>query len=172
TEVSTMRRAGQHLVQGDESTALHALFGRFVRRLRALGDARPVATLAEDGKPALDLLSWVWPLDARTVRLVISPHFPGGINMRANGKATLQLIDNELTYEVRGATRLVKESCESVRFPEAMFDLTVEEVRANMFPATHLTGPIPSASDAGTEALHKQLDEAMYGEIRATPAAG
>lgn len=128
-----------------------------------------VATLAEDGRPSLDLLSWVWPMDARTVRLVISPHFPGGINMRANGKATLQLIDNDLSYEVRGTTRLVKESCESVRFPEAMFDLTVEEVRANMFPATHLTGSIPYARDAGTEALHKQLDEAMYGEIQATP---
>lgn len=48
SELSMMRRAAQHLVQGDESTALHALFGRFVRRLRALGDARPVATLAED----------------------------------------------------------------------------------------------------------------------------
>lgn len=47
-DVSTMRRAGQHLVQGGESTALHALFGRFVRHLRALGDARPVATLAEE----------------------------------------------------------------------------------------------------------------------------
>jgi hypothetical protein len=127
-----------------------------------------VATLAADGKPSLDLLSWVWPLDARTVRLVISPHFPGGINMRANGKATLQLIDNDLTYEVRGTTRLVKESCESVRFPETMFDLTVEEVRENMFPATHLTSPILYARDAGTEALHKQLDEAMY---RATQAA-
>jgi predicted pyridoxine 5'-phosphate oxidase superfamily flavin-nucleotide-binding protein len=130
-----------------------------------------VATLAEDGKPSLDLLSWVWPMDAGTVRLVISPNFPGGINMRANGKATLQLLDNDLSYEVRGMTRLVKESCESVRFPEAMFDLTVEEVRANMFPATHLTGPIPYARDAGTEVLHKQLDEAMYGEIRATPMA-
>ncbi len=29
-----------------------------------------VATLAEDGRPSLDLLSWVWPMDARTVRLV------------------------------------------------------------------------------------------------------
>ncbi len=127
-----------------------------------------VATLSDAGKPALDLLSWVWPIDPRTVRLVISPHFPGGINMRANGLATLQLIDNQLSYEVRGRTRLVKESCESVRFPEAMFDLAVEEVRANMFPATHLTGPIPYARDAGTEALHKQLDEAMYSEIKST----
>jgi hypothetical protein len=128
-----------------------------------------VSTVDGDGHMALDLLSWVWPMDARTVRLVISPHFPGGHNLRANGKATLQLLDDNLAYEVRGTARLVKEQCESVRFPEAMYDLTVEFVRANMFPATHLTGPIPYARDAGTEDLHRQLDEAMYAEIQSTP---
>lgn len=128
-----------------------------------------VATIGSDGRPALDLLSWVWPMDNKTVRLVISPNFPGGINLAANGKATLQLIGGALACEIRGTARLVKAQCESVRFPEAMWDLAVEEVRDNMFPATHLTGPIPYARDAGTEELHKQLDEAMYGEIKATP---
>lgn len=129
-----------------------------------------VATLAEDGKPSLDLLSWVWPMDSKTVRLVISPNFAGGINMLANGKAALQLIDRQTAYEVRGTVRLVKERCDSVRFPETMFDLAVESVKDNMFPATHLTGGIPYARDEGTEDLHRQLDEAMYAEIRDTPA--
>jgi hypothetical protein len=124
-----------------------------------------VATTTDEGKPSLDLLSWVWPMDDKTVRLVISPNFPGGINMAANGQATLQIVDDKLTYEVKGKVTLIKERCESVKFPETMYDLHVEEVRENMFPATHLTGPIPFARDEGTEELHKELDEAIYDEM-------
>jgi hypothetical protein len=128
-----------------------------------------VATISNEGQFAMELLSWIWPMDAKTVRLVISPHFPGGINLAANGRAALQIIGDTLSYEVRGTARMVKERCESVKFPEAMYDLKVEEVRENMFPATHLTGSIPYARDEGTEELHKELDEVMYAEIKSTP---
>jgi hypothetical protein len=128
-----------------------------------------VATISDEGQFAMELLSWVWPMDAKTVRIVISPNFPGGINLAANGKAALQIIGDKLTYEVRGTARLVKERCESVKFPETMYDLIVAEVRENMFPATHLTGSIPYARDDGTEELHKELDEVMYAEIKSTP---
>lgn len=47
-ETSAMRRAAQHLVQGGEEAALHALFGRFVIHQRSLGDGRALAQLAED----------------------------------------------------------------------------------------------------------------------------
>ncbi len=47
-DLATMRRAGQHLVRGGERSALHALFGGFVRRLRALGDTRAIPALADD----------------------------------------------------------------------------------------------------------------------------
>jgi predicted pyridoxine 5'-phosphate oxidase superfamily flavin-nucleotide-binding protein len=127
-----------------------------------------IATISEDGQPSLDLLSWVWPMDAKTVRLVISPNFPGGINLVSNDQAALQIIDDKLTYEVKGKVRLILERCESVKFPETMYDLLVEEVRENMFPASHLIGPIPYARDEGTEALHKELDDAIYNEIKTT----
>lgn len=128
-----------------------------------------IATTSEDGSPSMDLLSWLWPMDAKTIRLVISPNFPGGINLAKNGLATLQIIGEKLTYEVCGKVLLVKERCESVKFPETMYDLIVEEVRENMFPASHLIGPIPYARDEGTEELHKELDEAIYGEIKSIP---
>lgn len=128
-----------------------------------------VATISDEGQFATELLSWVWPMDSKTVRLVISPNFPGGINLAANGRAALQIIGDKLTYEVLGTARMVKERCESVKFPETMYDLMVEEVRENMFPATHLIGSIPYARDEGTEELHKQLDEVMYAEIKSTP---
>jgi hypothetical protein len=128
-----------------------------------------VATISDEGQFAMELLSWVWPVDAKTVRLVISPNFPGGINLAANGTAALQIIGDKLCYEIRGTARMVKERCESVKFPETMYDLMVEEVRENMFPATHLTGSIPYARDEGTEELHKELDEVMYAEIKSTP---
>ena len=130
-----------------------------------------VSTIAEDGLPEMDLLSWVWPMDASTVRLVISPNFRGGINMAANGLATLQIIGDKLTYEVKGKVKLAKERCESVKFPEVMYDLQVESIRENMFPASHLVGSIPYARDEGTEELHDQLDEGMYAEIKSTPKA-
>ena len=130
-----------------------------------------VATVSDAGQLAMELLSWVWPMDSKTVRLAISPNFPGGVNLAENGKAALQIIGANLAYEVRGATRLVKERCESVKFPETMYDLTVEEVRTNTIPASHLAGSIPLARDEGTEELHKELDEAMYAELKSTPVA-
>lgn len=128
-----------------------------------------VATVSDEGQLALELLSWVWPMDKETVRLVISPNFPGGVNLAENGKAALQILGEDLAYEVRGAARLVKERCESVKFPETMYDLIVEEVRTNTIPASHPAGSIPFARDEGTEDLHKELDAAMYAEIKSTP---
>lgn len=131
-----------------------------------------VSTLSDEGQFSLELLSWVWPMDSKTVRLVISPNFPGGMNLLANGRAALQLLGDKLTYEIRGQAHVVKKQCESVKFPETMFDLVVEEGRENMFPATHLIGSIPYARDEGTEELHADLDEGMYAEIKSTPMAG
>ncbi|MFQ6014706.1 MAG: pyridoxamine 5'-phosphate oxidase family protein [Anaerolineae bacterium] len=127
-----------------------------------------VATADDEGKPAVDLLSWVMARDSKTVRLVISPHCSGGKNLLANGRAALQLLGTNLAYEVRGTAKLVKEQCESVKFPETMFDLNVEQVEENMFPATHLTGAIPYARDEGTEELHRELDAAIAEEMRTT----
>jgi hypothetical protein len=128
-----------------------------------------IATVGNDGQPALDLLSWLWPMDDKTVRLVISPNLVGGVNLATNGRAALQIIGDELCCEIRGMVRLVKQRCDSVNFPETMYDLTVEEVRENMIPASRLTGVIPFGRNPGTEELHKQLDSAMYAEIQSTP---
>ncbi|MDP7643165.1 MAG: hypothetical protein QGG60_00540 [Anaerolineales bacterium] len=128
-----------------------------------------VATMSDESQLALELLSWIWPMDAKTVRLVISPNFPGGINLAANGKTALQVIGDNLCYEVRGTSHLVKEQCDSVKFPETMYDMAVEEVRTNTIPASHPSGSIPLIRDEGTEDLHKELDAAMYEEIKSTP---
>lgn len=130
-----------------------------------------VATVSDTGQLAMELLSWVWPMDSKTVRLVISPNFPGGVNLAENGQAALQILDDKLCYEVTGKARLVKERCESVKFPETMYDLIVEGVRTNTIPASHPAGPIPLARDEGTEELHKELDQAMYAEIKSTSVA-
>jgi DNA-binding SARP family transcriptional activator len=47
-DLATLRRAAQHLVQGGQDAPRDAVFLRFVRRMRALGDARPLHFLAED----------------------------------------------------------------------------------------------------------------------------
>ncbi len=47
-DARSMRLAAQHLAQGGETAPLHALFHRFVRLLRSLGDSRPLLTLADD----------------------------------------------------------------------------------------------------------------------------
>lgn len=47
-DLATLRRAAQHLVQGGQDAPRNAVFLRFVRRMRALGDARPLHFLAED----------------------------------------------------------------------------------------------------------------------------
>ncbi|MBW8012725.1 MAG: hypothetical protein FVQ83_16025 [Chloroflexi bacterium] len=128
-----------------------------------------VSTLSNDGEINMELLSWVLPMDSKTVRMVINPNFPGGVNLRENGKSSLQLIGENMTVEMRGQSHVVKEQCESVKFAETIIDFVVEEGRVNMFPANYLTGSIPVAPNAGTEGLHEELDELIYAEMKATP---
>ncbi len=125
-----------------------------------------VITLAPDGRPSADVVSWALALDDVTVRLVIGSQRPSVANVRANGVLAVQVLGRELAYEIKGAARILKERCESIRFPQTMVELSVDSVRENMDPANFITGDVPVCWPESTRTHHAAWDVAVVEEMR------
>jgi hypothetical protein len=125
-----------------------------------------VVTVGADGRPAADLVSWVLALDDHTVRLVIGVQRPAATNIRTTGLASLQVLGRGLAYEVKGSARIIKERCESIRFPQMMVELRVDSVRENMYPANFVTGDVPVGWPESTETYHSAWNAAIADEMR------
>lgn len=125
-----------------------------------------VVTVGADGGPATDMVSWVLAVDDHTVRLVVGSQRPAVTNIRANGMAALQVLGRGLAYEIKGAARIIKERCESFRFPQMMIEMRVESVRENMYPANFITGDVPVGWPESTDAHHNAWNAAIAEEMR------
>lgn len=125
-----------------------------------------VVTVGADGGPATDMVSWVLAMDEHTVRLVVGSQRPAVANIRANGMAALQILGCDLAYEIKGTARIIKERCESFRFPQMMIELRVNSVRENMYPANFVTGDVPVGWPESTDAHHGAWNAAITEEMR------
>ncbi len=125
-----------------------------------------VLTVDESGCPCADMISWVVAADERTVRLAIGSQRPSVAHIRANGLAALQIIGPRLACEIQGTAQVIRERCESVRFPQTMVELRVESVRDNMYPANFVIGDVPVGWPHSTDGYHEQWNQAMAEEMR------
>jgi flavin reductase (DIM6/NTAB) family NADH-FMN oxidoreductase RutF len=125
-----------------------------------------VITIGADGEPWADIVSWVMAADDHTIRVVIGSQRPSVANIRANGRTALQILGGGLAYEIRGTARVIKERCESIRFPQTMVELSVESVRENMYPANFVTGDVPVTWPESTNGHHEQWNSAIVEEMK------
>ncbi len=127
-----------------------------------------VITVGPDGRPSADMVSWVLAVDADVIRLAIGSQRPSVTNIRANGVLALQVLGCGLAYEIKGAARIIKERCESIRFPQAMVELSVDSLRENMYPANFVTGDVPVSWPESTHGHHEQWNSAIAEEMKTT----
>lgn len=125
-----------------------------------------VVTVGADGGPATDMVSWVLAVDDHTVRLVVGSQRPAVANIRANGMAAVQILGCGLAYEIKGTARIIKERCESFRFPQMMIELRVDSVRENMYPANFVIGDVPVGWPESTDAHHGAWNAAIAEEMQ------
>jgi flavin reductase (DIM6/NTAB) family NADH-FMN oxidoreductase RutF len=125
-----------------------------------------VITLDPDGTPCAEMVSWVVAPDVGTIRLAIGSQRRTVRNVRERGAIALQILGAGLACEVKGRARVVKERCESVRFPQTLVEVRVESVRDNMYPANFVTGDVPVGWPGSTEGHHQGWNAAIEAELR------
>jgi len=125
-----------------------------------------VITNGEDGWPCADVVSWILALDEQTIRLAIGAQRPSVANIRRRHEITLQIFGSRLSYEIKGTGRVIKERCESIRFPQAMVELKVVSIRENMYPANFVTGDLPVSWPESTDGHHHEWNRAIAEEMR------
>lgn len=131
-----------------------------------------IITVDADGWPCAELVSWVLAVDERTIRLAIGSQRRSVANARANSRLVVQLIGPGLACEIRGAARIIRERCKSVRFPQTLVELHVESIRENMYPANFVTDDVPVGWPESTNGHHQQWDKAIAEEMRAAEGRG
>jgi hypothetical protein len=133
-----------------------------------LQDQHPfiVITNGGDGWPCAEMVSWIVAIDLQTIRMVIGSQRQSVSNLRSDSSMTLQLIGPGLSYEIKGMARLIKERCESLRFPQTMIELKVESIRGNMYPANTAAGDIPVSWPESTNEYHDQWNQSIAEEMR------
>lgn len=102
-----------------------------------------LATTDGEGKPHLTFITWVHPIDEKTLRLALSSNAKSTKNMVQNGKACLMLIAQGKALSCYGTVRLIRDRLEEVKFPVSLFEMQVETVDNNLFPGGTTVGTIP-----------------------------
>ncbi|MCC6188786.1 MAG: pyridoxamine 5'-phosphate oxidase family protein [Anaerolineales bacterium] len=134
--------------------------------LASRGHTVVVATVAADGRPDIDLISWVMPVDETTIRFAIGAHHPAAQNIQGNGRVTLQVLGKDQVCAIKGRALVLKPRMEATKFPQVLFEMAVEEARDNMYGAGMVEGDVPVRRDDRVEAIRIEVEKAVYAEIR------
>ena len=124
-----------------------------------------VITIDEDGDPCAEMVSWIQAIDASTIRLAIGSRRRSVENIRGGRAVVLQILGAKLAYEIKGSARIIKERCESVRFPQTMVELKVLSVRENMYPANFIVDDLPVSWPESTDTQHHEWNVAITEEM-------
>ena len=129
-----------------------------------------LATVDEDGWPHLAMLSYfeVFAKDPRTLRLATYNGSRTTQNMRANGKATISIIDERIVYYVKGNVEEMTREMECApqnsklhfRVEEVLADAANEEFE----PGAYVANGVPYKNPGRTQQLQtarEVLDELL-----------
>lgn len=125
-----------------------------------------VITVDSEGEPCADIVSWVHAINEKTIRLVIGSRRLSIANTRDRGTMALQILGANLAFEIKGTARIIKERCESVRFPQTMVELKVLSVRENMYPANFIVDDLPVSWLESTDKHHHEWNLEISEEMR------
>lgn len=102
-----------------------------------------LASISQDNDLHLAFLSWIYPLDERTLRVAFSANSTSAKNLRETGKAGVILFAPDKALSCYGSAKLILEKIETVKFPVSVFEIAIERVENNLFPGATIVGIIP-----------------------------
>ncbi|NPB06597.1 MAG: pyridoxamine 5'-phosphate oxidase [Aquificae bacterium] len=127
----------------------------------------PAVVCSSDEKGSLHaaFVTWLYPLDERTLRLGLSAEGTTAWNLTVNPKGVLTLFAPGLALSCYFEARRVKSTIEGLPFPVSVFELSVYRVENALFPGTTVVGIIPFAR-TGDPVKNAQLDALVLEELK------
>ncbi|MFN3976848.1 MAG: pyridoxamine 5'-phosphate oxidase family protein, partial [Aquificaceae bacterium] len=96
-----------------------------------------------EGNPHLTFITWVYPVDDKTIRIAISSKAKSAINMLQGGAVSLMLIAQDKALVCYGRASMIKDKIDEVKFPLSVFEVEIYNIENNLFPGGTITGTIP-----------------------------
>ena len=125
-----------------------------------------VGTTDGEGNLHMTFITWVYPIDERTLRIAVSSKSATAENIRETSRLAVQIFAPDKSLTCYGSAKEIIEEIEGVPFPVSVFEMGIERVENSLFPGSTITGVIPFAHTGNVykmAELDKKVLEAMKG---------
>jgi hypothetical protein len=111
-------------------------------------------------------MTWAVARNSQTLTIAVDTRSRALRNLRANGKAAIEVLGDDLCFGLRGTAVIEKETMQSAPFPCALVAIKLEDVRDHSAPGVRFVGPSYSFHP-GKE--HRQgVEQSVYEELKGT----
>jgi hypothetical protein len=124
-----------------------------------------VGTVNGEGSLHMTFITWVYPVDERTLRIAVSSKAATSENIRETGNIAVHLFAPDKSLTCYGSAKEIIEQIEGIPFPVSVFEMCIERVENTLFPGSTITGIVPFAH---TGNVHKmvELDMKVIGAMK------
>jgi len=102
-----------------------------------------LCTVDKDGNPHLTFITWVYPVDDKTIRIALSSNAKSAKNMLQTSTVSLMIIAQDKALACYGKASMIKDRIDEVKFPVSVFEVEIYNIENNLFPGGTITGTIP-----------------------------
>jgi hypothetical protein len=124
-----------------------------------------VGTVDSEGQQHMTFITWVYPIDERTLRMAVSSKAKTSQNIRDTGRVAVQIFAPDKSLTCYGSAKEIIDRIEGVPFDVSVFEMNIETVENSLFPGSTITGIIPFAH-TGNVMKMVELDEKVMSALR------
>jgi len=124
-----------------------------------------VGTVDGEGNQHMTFVTWIYPIDERTLRMAVSSKAKTSENIRQTGKVAVQIFAPDKCLTCYGTAKEILERIEGVPFDVSVFEMSIESVENSLFPGSTITGIIPFAHTGNVKKM-VELDEAVLTALK------
>ncbi|GAB6064986.1 pyridoxamine 5'-phosphate oxidase family protein [Aquifex pyrophilus] len=125
-----------------------------------------VSTVDKEGNIHITFITWVYPVDERTIRIAVSSKAKTSQNIRETGKVAIQIFAPDKALSCYGNAKEIVEKIEDIPFPVSVFEVEIDTVENSLFPGATITGIIPFAH-TGNVLKMTELDDKVLRALKA-----
>ena len=124
-----------------------------------------VGTVDGEGNQHMTFVTWIYPIDERTLRIAVSSKAKTSENIRRTSKVAVQIFAPDKCLTCYGTAKEILERIEGVPFDVSLFEISIESVENSLFPGSTITGIIPFAHTGNVRKM-VELDEAVLSALK------
>jgi uncharacterized protein YlzI (FlbEa/FlbD family) len=120
---------------------------------------------AEHGSPMTNAISWVYAVNASTLRLALDGRSRIVANIRANERVNATIFAEGTVQVICGKAKIVSESLEDVPFTLVCMDIAIDSVRDGMFYGARISAE-PAYEKTYDLRAAKKLDDQVFAAMK------